>query len=353
MGLEVVCNEESVKKLEKFLNTNRYKELAENAMSFNRKLNEERKTRLPYVDGQTGVAQRHYDQMRRRQERMPGRRDGQIVSYPQKRWTKKRYQYLHYFMMPKHLRNEMPPPGEAGVQQITKDTPGFQEENSNGKKEDWSEYYDDETYAMQEPIGSEPESDSDFEYESNSRGRRGKKRSAKAKVSTPGGGGRSRRKNQEFDDKPSDRSSRASRRSTGPPPAPPAVQPPPTQAPPPPHPPSTNASDYCDFCLGDASMNKKTNKPEELIACSICGRAGHSTCLQFTPNMKVMVKTYPWQCIECKSCTLCGTSENDDKLLFCDDCDRGYHMYCLTPPIREAPEGSWSCSICIAAFHKK
>ena len=50
--------------------------------------------------------------------------------------------------------------------------------------------------------------------------------------------------------------------------------------------------------------------------------------------MMVSVRKYPWQCIECKSCTLCGTSENDDKLLFCDDCDRGYHMYCLVPPMK-------------------
>ena len=62
--------------------------------------------------------------------------------------------------------------------------------------------------------------------------------------------------------------------------------------------------------------------------------SGHPSCLQFTKNMMVSVRKYPWQCIECKSCTLCGTSENDDKLLFCDDCDRGYHMYCLVPPMK-------------------
>lgn len=28
-----------------------------------------------------------------------------------------------------------------------------------------------------------------------------------------------------------------------------------------------------------------------------------------------------------------------DQLLFCDDCDRGYHMYCLSPPMAEPPEG--------------
>ena len=93
-------------------------------------------------------------------------------------------------------------------------------------------------------------------------------------------------------------------------------------------------SDYCDFCLGDKENNKKSGTAEELIACSECGRSGHPTCLQFTKNMLISVKKYPWQCIECKTCTLCGTSENDDKLLFCDDCDRGYHMYCLVPPMK-------------------
>lgn len=38
---------------------------------------------------------------------------------------------------------------------------------------------------------------------------------------------------------------------------------------------------------------------------------GHPSCLQFTVNMTAAVRTYRWQCIECKSCSLCGTSEND------------------------------------------
>ncbi|OXB52768.1 hypothetical protein ASZ78_006953, partial [Callipepla squamata] len=97
-------------------------------------------------------------------------------------------------------------------------------------------------------------------------------------------------------------------------------------------------NNYCDFCLGDSKINKKTGQPEELVSCSDCGRSGHPSCLQFTPVMMAAVKTYRWQCIECKCCNICGTSENDDQLLFCDDCDRGYHMYCLTPPMSEPPE---------------
>ncbi|XP_050784527.1 zinc finger protein neuro-d4 isoform X2 [Gopherus flavomarginatus] len=107
---------------------------------------------------------------------------------------------------------------------------------------------------------------------------------------------------------------------------------------------------YCDFCLGGA---KKTGCPEDLISCADCGRSGHPSCLQFTVNMTAAVRTYRWQCIECKSCSLCGTSENDDQLLFCDDCDRGYHMYCLSPPMAEPPEGSWSCYLCLRQLKDK
>ena len=55
MVLEIELNPEAVKKLEKFVNTNTYRELAESAMSFNRKLNEERKMRIPYIDGQVKI----------------------------------------------------------------------------------------------------------------------------------------------------------------------------------------------------------------------------------------------------------------------------------------------------------
>ena len=36
----------------------------------------------------------------------------------------------------------------------------------------------------------------------------------------------------------------------------------------------TQSSGYCDFCLGDSNYNKKSLQPEELIACSECGRSG-------------------------------------------------------------------------------
>lgn len=36
----------------------------------------------------------------------------------------------------------------------------------------------------------------------------------------------------------------------------------------------------------------------------------------------------------------CQRSENDDKMLFCDQCDRGYHIYCIG--LRKVPNGKES-----------
>lgn len=38
-----------------------------------------------------------------------------------------------------------------------------------------------------------------------------------------------------------------------------------------------NPNDYCDFCLGDATRNKKTLLSEELLSCADCGRCGESS----------------------------------------------------------------------------
>uniref|UniRef100_A0A1I7XVP1 WD_REPEATS_REGION domain-containing protein n=1 Tax=Heterorhabditis bacteriophora TaxID=37862 RepID=A0A1I7XVP1_HETBA len=113
---------------------------------------------------------------------------------------------------------------------------------------------------------------------------------------------------------------------------------------------SVEVSDFCDLCLGSRFMNKSSKKPEELVTCHDCGRSGHPSCLSFNQNVSVIINRYGWQCIECKSCTICGTSENDDQLLFCDDCDRGYHLYCLRPPLKKAPDNEYSCRLCQAEF---
>ncbi|PAA86393.1 hypothetical protein BOX15_Mlig034237g1 [Macrostomum lignano] len=114
----------------------------------------------------------------------------------------------------------------------------------------------------------------------------------------------------------------------------------------------------CDLCGGnehiivrkeaaDSSPAAPAGSSVAMATCADCGRSAHHACLQFTAAMASASTNYRWQCIECKTCWMCGTSEDDDQMLFCDDCDRGYHMFCLKPPLTEPPEGNWSCSLCV------
>lgn len=345
-----------------------YNEAIEQAASFNIRLKNDRKMRLPFLDSQTGVAQSHTDLWHSYRHRRPGKFLGQIYSYPERRWKKKR----HYFLFPeeRHSKTSDIETGEADMHQIsTVENPAVKPEEelppdlkSETSKDKWYEDYDE---YMEPPDAGEmcdDQSDiSDFEEtyikkrkKKGKGGARGRKKKADKDVE--------KEKMEEEREKPYACEVCNARYKTRPglsyhynhfhngmmepeepEPSPKSVERGEDG--------KVQNSNYCDFCLGDADENKKTGTAEELVSCSDCGRSGHPTCLQFTTNMTISVKKYPWQCIECKSCGLCGTSENDEQLLFCDDCDRGYHMYCLKPPLSEAPEGNWSCHLCIEEFH--
>lgn len=62
-----------------------------------------------------------------------------------------------------------------------------------------------------------------------------------------------------------------------------------------------------------------------------------------------IVRSYEWHCMECKTCEQCFGKENDDQIIFCDRCDRGWHIYCLRPALSKPPQGTWFCPICKSA----
>ncbi|XP_062352771.1 histone acetyltransferase KAT6B isoform X6 [Cinclus cinclus] len=94
----------------------------------------------------------------------------------------------------------------------------------------------------------------------------------------------------------------------------------------------------CSFCLGTKESNRE-KKPEELLSCADCGSSGHPSCLKFCPELTTNVKALRWQCIECKTCSACRIQgKNADNMLFCDSCDRGFHMECCDPPLSRMPK---------------
>lgn len=57
--------------------------------------------------------------------------------------------------------------------------------------------------------------------------------------------------------------------------------------------------------------------------------AVHPSCLELSADTIRKCRDYAWQCAECKTCCTCRQPADDDKMLFCDLCDRGFHIYCV------------------------
>ncbi|XP_071441493.1 supporter of activation of yellow protein-like isoform X2 [Hetaerina americana] len=106
---------------------------------------------------------------------------------------------------------------------------------------------------------------------------------------------------------------------------------------------NSNVGPACKVCGGDRSRNK-LGRPEPLIQCAQCDSSGHPSCLDLTLDMVPHIKSYDWQCTDCKTCIECKDPADEDKMLFCDMCDRGYHIYCVG--LRKVPSGSWHCQVC-------
>ncbi|KAK3240018.1 hypothetical protein CYMTET_50097 [Cymbomonas tetramitiformis] len=46
------------------------------------------------------------------------------------------------------------------------------------------------------------------------------------------------------------------------------------------------------------------------------------------------------------ACEVCRKTDGEAEMLLCDTCNRGYHLWCLTPALDGVPEGEWLCPVC-------
>ncbi|KAM0753831.1 JmjC-domain-containing protein [Meredithblackwellia eburnea MCA 4105] len=46
-------------------------------------------------------------------------------------------------------------------------------------------------------------------------------------------------------------------------------------------------------------------------------------------------------------CEVCKLEHDPDKIVLCDDCDRGFHLSCLSPPLYEVPKSQFFCDSCL------
>jgi histone demethylase JARID1 len=48
-------------------------------------------------------------------------------------------------------------------------------------------------------------------------------------------------------------------------------------------------------------------------------------------------------------CEQCHSGAHEKSMLLCDRCNRGWHLYCLSPPLSAIPHGNWYCLECLAS----
>ena len=81
----------------------------------------------------------------------------------------------------------------------------------------------------------------------------------------------------------------------------------------------------------------------------LCGRI-HNCALGWSEVKRctsVFCEKHSGKTYSFTSCEICHKAKDDDHLLLCDGCDKGFHTYCLQPPLKSIPKGDWFCSSCI------
>lgn len=54
-----------------------------------------------------------------------------------------------------------------------------------------------------------------------------------------------------------------------------------------------------------------------------------------------------WSCSVLNArCKICRKKSDAENMLLCDNCNRGFHLNCLTPRLKSVPNGDWFCAVC-------
>ena len=105
--------------------------------------------------------------------------------------------------------------------------------------------------------------------------------------------------------------------------------------------------EYCEVC----------QQGGEIILCDTCPRAYHLCCLD--PELDEAPEG-KWSCPHCEvngpenqevdeedeHMEFCRVCKEGGELLCCDSCPSSYHLACCEPPLKDVPDGNWTCPRC-------
>ncbi|CDR43083.1 hypothetical protein NBRC10512_001529 [Rhodotorula toruloides] len=135
------------------------------------------------------------------------------------------------------------------------------------------------------------------------------------------------------------------------------------QAPPDPVKEASHVGDTSDAMKAFASKladtpKQQPNGSEELL--TPMSETGPSRRSQLEPNERVRTASDKLnEALELKpttrhktrrpgeACEICTLDHDPDRIVLCDECDRGYHLHCLTPPLKQVPTSQFYCDKCL------
>ena len=95
--------------------------------------------------------------------------------------------------------------------------------------------------------------------------------------------------------------------------------------------PGIKLENECRICKDESLEKQRETEHEELIVCSECKSKGHPTCLDLNGDMVRVIKTYPWQCMECKTCVQCMDPYDEVCYKYCKSLYIRVILFCENP----------------------
>uniref|UniRef100_A0A336MMI0 Bromodomain adjacent to zinc finger domain protein 1A n=1 Tax=Culicoides sonorensis TaxID=179676 RepID=A0A336MMI0_CULSO len=72
-----------------------------------------------------------------------------------------------------------------------------------------------------------------------------------------------------------------------------------------------------------------------------------TTFSQIYLHLNILYDAITWSRSAARTnCVICRRAKDPEFTLLCDDCNKGYHTYCLKPKLKTIPEGNWYCPKC-------
>ena len=99
----------------------------------------------------------------------------------------------------------------------------------------------------------------------------------------------------------------------------------------------------------DGASDQSSLKPEILTPLQDWENSLMSStcCPQLFVHLTTLESSIMWsKSLLNTKCRICRRKTDPEKMLLCDGCDRGHHLYCLKPKLKKIPEDDWYCTEC-------